>query len=187
MGREKVKNDNKSNSEIKSNSLFDFVDIKNNKIRKNANNNDSSVFNSSNSASSNNKKNSKTNDKSVRKTRQSNNNTTKVADKSKRRISKTEKNNRSTKNRNKKDTNKLITNNYENKEIITEKTKVGRRDRKHGWYKGLDQVWVEGIDHWVCTSAFRNEKGKEPIYSLNNYVQGLDSYWVMRYIPNKKK
>ena len=66
------------------------------------------------------------------------------------------------------------------------KVKVGRKDRKHNWWNGCDYVWVDGIDHWVARTAFRNDKNKEPEYTLNNYVQGLDSYWVMRYKPNKK-
>lgn len=65
------------------------------------------------------------------------------------------------------------------------KPRVGRKDWKHGYMEGLDQVWVDGIDHWVCKTAFRNEANKTPVYTLNNYVQGLDSYWVMRYIPPK--
>lgn len=65
------------------------------------------------------------------------------------------------------------------------KSRAGRKDWKHGYMEGLDQVWVDGIDHWVSKSAFRNDGNKTPIYTLSNYVQGLDSYWVMRYIPPK--
>lgn len=68
---------------------------------------------------------------------------------------------------------------------LQKKTRAGRKDWKHGYMEGLDQVWVDGIDHWVCKSAFRNDNNKTPVYTLNNYVQGLDSYWVMRYIPPK--
>ena len=66
-------------------------------------------------------------------------------------------------------------------EIEPQKIKVGRKDRKHNWWPGCDYVWVDGIDHWVSKTAFKQDNNKTPIYTLSNYVQGLDSYWVMRY------
>lgn len=62
--------------------------------------------------------------------------------------------------------------------------KVGRKTAKNNWWNGCDYVWVDGIDHWVSKTAFRNDGNNKPIYSLNNYVQGLDSYWCLRYKPN---
>ena len=62
-----------------------------------------------------------------------------------------------------------------------EKIKVGRRDRKHNWWPGCDYVWVDGIDHWVSKTAFKNDPNTTPIYTLNNYVQGLDSYYCLHY------
>lgn len=69
-------------------------------------------------------------------------------------------------------------------EILVEPQKnqnVGRKDWAHNWFDGCDYVWVDGIDHWISKTAFKNEPGKTPIYTLDNYVQGLDSYWVLRY------
>lgn len=62
-----------------------------------------------------------------------------------------------------------------------EKIKVGRKDRKHNWFNGCDYVWVDGIDHWVSKTAFKNDPNTTPIYTLNNYVQGLDSYYCLHY------
>lgn len=61
--------------------------------------------------------------------------------------------------------------------------KVGRKDRKHNWWPNCDYVWVDGIDHWVSKTAFRNEYKDKPVYTLENYVKGLDSYWCLRYKP----
>lgn len=61
--------------------------------------------------------------------------------------------------------------------------KVGRKDRKHNWWPNCDYVWVDGIDHWIAKSAFRNEGKDKPVYTLDNYVKGLDSYWCLRYKP----
>ena len=66
-----------------------------------------------------------------------------------------------------------------------EKVKVGRRDRKHNWWNGCDYVWVDGIDHWVSKTAFKNDPNSKPIYTLQNYVPGLDSYVCLRYKTNK--
>ena len=71
--------------------------------------------------------------------------------------------------------------------VSKDKVKVGRKDRKHNWWEGCNYVWVDGIDHWVARTAFRNEAGVEPKYTLNNYIQGLDSYWVMNCYKPKKK
>lgn len=65
--------------------------------------------------------------------------------------------------------------------VEPEKIKVGRRDRKHNWWPGCDYIWVDGIDHWVSKTAFKQELGVKEKYSLDNYIPGLDSYWVMRY------
>lgn len=183
---------NKSNSEITSNSLFDFNDIKSNKSKKIKNENFTN--NSDNNVSIINNiidKKSKKNCVSNTKTRKSNSNTTTITNKSKRSTKKTDKETRTSKTRISKSqngtnkSNKTIT---EQKQVIEKvKPKVGRKDRKHNWWNGCDYVWVDGIDHWVSKSAFRNEKGKESVYSLNNYVQGLDSYWCLRYKPQPKK
>lgn len=61
--------------------------------------------------------------------------------------------------------------------------KVGRKDRKHNWWPNCDYVWVDGIDHWVSKTAFRNENKDKPMYTLENYIKGLDSYWCLRYKP----
>jgi len=183
---------NKSNSEITSNSLFDFNDIKSNKSKKIKNENFTN--NSDNNVSIINNiidKKSKKNCIRTSKARKSNSNTTTITNKSKRSTKKTDKETRTSKTRISKTqkgtdkSNKSIT---EQKQVIENvKPKVGRKDRKHNWWNGCDYVWVDGIDHWVSKSAFRNEKGKEPVYSLNNYVQGLDSYWCLRYKPQPKK
>lgn len=183
MGKEEVKKDNKSNSEIKSNSLFDFDEIKTTKKSKKNDNINNSICSGTNNSISNSKKNSKKDNGVIRKTRQSNSNSTKVATKSKRGVSKAKENVR-------KNENGLKNISKISESIISQQPKqeikVGRRDRKHNWWKGCDYVWVDGIDHWVSKSAFRNEVGKE-VYTLNNYVQGLDSYWVLRYKPEQKK
>ena len=66
--------------------------------------------------------------------------------------------------------------------------KTGRKTRKNNWWNGCDYVWVDGIDHWVSKTAFRNDKNTKPVYTLNNYVPGLDSYYCLFiYKPSEQK
>ena len=189
----KVKKENKkSNSELKTNSLFDFDNIKTKKTKKDecgSNTNKSKSVNKSNSCDNVDKK-SKKSISNIRKSTKVNSDTTKVITKSKRSSKKTNERAGKTKSRNNK-TEKRIDTTIKPASVKIEQPietkKVGRRDRKHNWWKGCDYVWVDGIDHWVSKTAFRNDNTKNPIYTLQNYVQGLDSYWVMRYIPEKKK
>lgn len=189
----KVKKENKkSNSGLKLNSLFDFDDVKTKKTKKDecgSNTNKSKSIVKSNS-SDNVKKESKKSSNSIRKSTKVNSDTTKVSTKSKGSSKKTNERAGKTKSRNNKTEKRIDTTikpaNVKVEQPIETK-KVGRRDRKHNWWKGCDYVWVDGIDHWVSKTAFRNDNTKNPIYTLQNYVQGLDSYWVMRYIPEKKK
>lgn len=68
-------------------------------------------------------------------------------------------------------------------EINKPALKVGRKDRKHNWWPNCDYIWVDGIDHWVSKTAFRNEGKCTPEYTIHNYVPGLDSFWVLKYKP----
>ena len=76
-----------------------------------------------------------------------------------------------------------ITDNATIKNAEKSSIKVGRKTSKNNWWDGCDYVWVDGIDHWVSKTAFRNDNNVNPIYTLSNYVQGLDSYWCLRYKP----
>lgn len=69
------------------------------------------------------------------------------------------------------------------KEVIIkeEKEKSGPKKWKLGYYPNSEDqlVWVEEIGHWVSKSAFTQTDPKKPVYTKDNYVQGLDSYYVM--------
>lgn len=190
MGRVKKENI-KSNSGLKSNSLFDFDDIKTKKTKKDecrSNTNKSKSVSKSNSCDNVEKK-SKKDSRSSGKSTKVNSNTAKVITKSKGSTKKANEGARKTKSRNDKTEKRIDTTTKSTGgkvEQPIETKKVGRRDRKHNWWKGCDYIWVDGIDHWVSKTAFRNDNPKNPIYTLQNYIQGLDSYWVMRYIPKKK-
>lgn len=159
-----------------SNALFDTDIIqKNDNTKRNkfsTNTIDTSIVDISSKSSS-------KNSKSVRKV---DDKSTKINDKSKSKPTEKSK----TRTANRKSTKKSNTTDTEITSKLNQddqKIKVGRRDRKHNWWPGCDYVWVDGIDHWVAKTAFRNDTNSEPVYTLNNYVQGLDSYWVLRYIP----
>ena len=72
-------------------------------------------------------------------------------------------------------------------DISSPKVKVGRKDRKHNWWNGCDYVWVDGIDHWVSKSAFRYDNKPTTDYTLQNYVPGLDSFYIMFKMPKSDK
>lgn len=159
-----------------SNALFDTDIIqKNDNTKRNkfsTNTTDTSIVDiSSKSSSKNGKSTRKVDDKS---TKINDKSKSKPAEKSKTRTT----NRKSTKKSNTTDTEITPKLNQDDQKI-----KVGRRDRKHNWWPGCDYVWVDGIDHWVAKTAFRNEDKNNPVYTLQNYVQGLDSYWVLRYKP----
>lgn len=175
--------------ETLSKSLFDFeekekeVKPKKKKSNDTTNNNSNSTISNDNSYDNSTKKKQKTDTKKCRK----HNDTTKIIDKPKQQNSRTSKDNNKPKKRTTKDSNKSTQTKSKNEKPITLKVKVGRKDRKHNWWDGCGYIWVDGIDHWVSKTAFRNEPGIEPKYTLSNYVQGLDSYWVMNcYRPKKK-
>lgn len=177
MARKKI---NSSNNELKTNSLFDFnINNKENKNDKNINNSSCNISNNSIICD-------KKSDKKSKSNRKKHTDTTKIANKPAKGINKSEKSVRKHKERKRENKIRSIKSTNENKQPI-EKVKVGRRDKKHNWWNGCDYVWVEGIDHWVSKTAFKNEKDKKPEYTLKNYIQGLDSYWCLRYIPLKKK
>ena len=138
--------------ENKSIALFNDIDInktkgkkaeaKTPKTKKKNDNKSSNISNSDNKSNTTNKinKNNKSTSKSTSTKRR---NSTKIDDKSKsnsRKNSKADKNIRT-----------VVETNTE------PKVKVGRRDRKHNYIAGFDQVWVDGIDHWVSKTAFRND------------------------------
>lgn len=169
MPRKKKVEENKSISLFSDNDIVKTkgkkAEVKPPKTKKKNDNKGSNTSNSNNKSNITNKINK--DDKSTSKsTSTKRRNSTKVDDKSK---SNSRKNSKADKN-----TRIVIETNAE------PKIKVGRRDRKHNYIAGFDQVWVDGIDHWVSKTAFRNDdKTKNPVYTLDNYVQGLDSYWVL--------
>ena len=104
--------------------------------------------------------------------------TTKIANKSSKR-------NKSVadKNESKQSTRNIKSDKSKDCEIDKPSLKVGRKDRKHNWWPNCDYIWVDGIDHWVSKTAFRNDGKGTPEYTIHNYVQGLDSFWVLKYKP----
>lgn len=163
----------KNNKLSVSNALFDTDVSINNDTKHNKRNNKS---NNTNNIDLSNKDSSKNN----KKVRKLDGNSAKINDKSKSKHPKKSK----TESINRKSAKNNVTahSTIESQQKVN-KQKVGRKDRKHNWWEGCDYVWVDGIDHWVSKTAFRNDTKSEPVYTLNNYVQGLDSYWVLRYIP----
>lgn len=74
-------------------------------------------------------------------------------------------------------------------EPVKEKKKVGPKKWKYGYYKGFEDelVWLDEVGHWVSKSAFTQTDSKHPKYEYANYVQGLDSYYVMFIYKPKEK
>lgn len=170
MARKKKVEENKSISLFNDNDIVKTkgkkAEAKTSKTKKKNDCKSSNINNSNNKSNTTNKinKNNKSTSKSTSTKRR---NSTKIDDKSK---SNSRKNSKADKN-----TRTVV-------ETSTKpKVKVGRRDRKHNYIAGFDQVWVDGIDHWVSKTAFRNDDMKNPVYTLDNYVQGLDSYWVVHH------
>lgn len=85
-----------------------------------------------------------------------------------------------------KENNVQITEQFVEKE--TEK-KVGPRRWKYGFHKGCEDrmVWLEEVGHWVYKSAFHQTDPKRPKYEYSNYIQGLDSYYIMFLYKPKTK
>lgn len=169
----------KKQKESVSNPLFD-TDISIKEKKKNGTKHSKSNSKSSNTDSSN--ISNKINNKNNKKVRKLDADSTKVDDKSKSKSTK-ESNPRSTRRKSTEKSNTTNTKIESQSKIEEKKIKVGRKTSKNNWWNGCDYVWVDGIDHWVAKSAFRNEDKNNPVYTLQNYVQGLDSFWVMRYKP----
>lgn len=74
-------------------------------------------------------------------------------------------------------------------ELVKEKKKSGPKKWKYGYCDAFKDnlVWLEEVGHWVSKSAFTQTDFKHPKYEYSNYVQGLDSYYVMFIYKPKEK